>query len=158
MEGTRMKAWWTSKHRTGKSQEDTGVKQHRQSYADAVNGMAPRTGMKHNSADTQSNEKMAPRTGIKHNSADTQNNEKPLLVLTSEEEDGTSALVVEGKEAVGIMDTGTTSDSQEDGTTTADDMVNCIKSMEQRDLKNFLESVQVPEADCVPEDRVVQSS
>ncbi|GAB4824947.1 hypothetical protein Ancab_007819 [Ancistrocladus abbreviatus] len=34
------------------------------------------------------------------------------------------------------------------GTTTAEDMVNCIKTMEQRDLENFLENVQVPEADC----------
>ncbi|GAB4841513.1 hypothetical protein Ancab_022230 [Ancistrocladus abbreviatus] len=262
-----------AKQRTGKSHAATRVKQHRRSYADAVNGMAPRTETMHNSAEMKNNEKMAPRTGMKHNAVDTQNNEKPLMVFTSKEEDGEgplSPLAREGSITLGpqglnrplhspsnpvagnsllhidresledivrlrtemasnqkirkkslaeipssklstdkhgcrskrvhrqLMNTGVLSshlftdaedsgidlnDSQIEnmnriickqdsyqadteqsptlshiwsfltrigvkGTTTAEDMVNHIKTMEQRDLKNFLETIQVPKADC----------
>ncbi|GAB4861522.1 hypothetical protein Ancab_036712 [Ancistrocladus abbreviatus] len=85
--------------RMGKSHADTGVKQHRLSYADAVKGMASRTWMTHKLTDMQNNEKMAPRTGMKHNVVDTQNNEKPLLVFTSKEEDGGELLEVGCHEA-----------------------------------------------------------
>ncbi|GAB4861523.1 hypothetical protein Ancab_036713 [Ancistrocladus abbreviatus] len=108
---------WKAKLRTGKSHTDTGVKQHRRSYVDAVKGMASRIGMTHKLTYMQNNEKIAPMTGMKHNAIYTQNNEKPVLVFTSKEEDGgkTFALVVEGKQAAGIVDTGTISDSPEDG-------------------------------------------
>ncbi|GAB4849582.1 hypothetical protein Ancab_004377 [Ancistrocladus abbreviatus] len=42
------------------------------------------------------------------------------------------------------------------GTTTAEALVNSIRTMEQRDLKSFLESVQVPEADCTQAGRGLQ--
>ncbi|GAB4825876.1 hypothetical protein Ancab_008746 [Ancistrocladus abbreviatus] len=42
------------------------------------------------------------------------------------------------------------------GTTTTKDMVDRIKSMEQRDLKNFLEIAPVSEMDCAQVDRVIQ--
>ncbi|GAB4856330.1 hypothetical protein Ancab_014257 [Ancistrocladus abbreviatus] len=47
-------------------------------------------------------------------------------------------------------------EAADSGTTTAEEMVERIKVMEQRDLKNFLEIASVSETDCAQVDRVGQ--